>query len=153
MDLAKESLEIKRKTLSNWLEQGLYPYTYRYLRSFRNHFSTIGLNGMNEAIQNFTGGYHDISTEWGRQFAIETLDYMREILRQYQEETGNMYNLEATPAEGTTYRFAREDQKQHPDIIQETCKRFVKTALENYRLPYITVTPTFSICPKHGYIT
>jgi anaerobic ribonucleoside-triphosphate reductase len=207
MDLAKESLEIKRKTLSNWLEQGLYPYTYRYLRSFRNHFSTIGLNGMNEAIQNFTGGYHDISTEWGRQFAIETLDYMREILKQYQEETGNMYNLEATPAEGTTYRFAREDQKQHPDIIQawtqenpyytnstqlpvdftddafesleyqdtiqckytwgtvlhlymgerisdvETCKRFVKTALENYRLPYITVTPTFSICPKHGYIT
>ena len=118
MDLAKESLEIKRKTLSNWLEQGLYPYTYRYLRSFRNHFSTIGLNGMNEAIQNFTGGYHDISTEEGRQFAIETLDYMREILKQYQEETGNMYNLEATPAEGTTYRFAREDQKQHPDIIQ-----------------------------------
>lgn len=206
MDLARESLEIKRKTLTNWLEQWFYPYTYRYLRSFRNHFSTIGLNGMNEAIENFTGWYHNISTDWWQQFAEEVLEYMRDTLKEYQEQTGNMYNLEATPAEGTTYRFAREDQKQHRDIIQAgtqenpyytnstqlpvnftddafeslefqddlqckytgwtvlhlymwekisdiaACKKLVRTVLENYRLPYITVTPTFSICPKHGYI-
>lgn len=118
MDLAKTSLEIKRKVLSDWLAKGLYPYTYRYLRSFRNHFSTIGLNGMNEAILNFTHGAEDISTEAGKVFATEILDYMREILKEYQESTGNMYNLEATPAEGTTYRFAREDRRQHPDMIQ-----------------------------------
>jgi ribonucleoside-triphosphate reductase len=118
MNLAKVSLEIKRKVLTEWLNKGLYPYTYRYLRSFRNHFSTIGLNGMNEAIQNFTDGKEDISTDWGKQFAIETLEYMRDILKEYQEETGSMYNLEATPAEGTTYRFAKEDQKQLPCIIQ-----------------------------------
>lgn len=206
MSLAKQSLEMKRKVLSDWLEKGLYPYTYRYLRSFRNHFSTIGLNGMNEAILNFSHGQENISTEKGEAFAIEILDYMREILKEYQEMTGNMYNLEATPAEGTTYRFAREDQRQHPDMIQagtgenpyytnstqlpvnftddafealdyqndlqckytggtvlhlymgerltdaETCKSFVRKVIENYQLPYITVTPTFSICPKHGYI-
>lgn len=207
MDLAKDSLEIKRKVLSEWLEKGLYPYTYRYLRSFRNHFSTIGLNGMNEAILNFTAGHHDVSTEWGKNFAFEILEYMRQILKEYQEETGNMYNLEATPAEGTTYRFAKEDQRQHPDMIQAgtkenpyytnstqlpvnftddafealeyqdalqtqytwgtvlhlymgekisdiaACKQFVKTVLEKHRLPYMTITPTFSICPKHGYIS
>lgn len=206
MDLSKTSLEIKRKVITDWLERGLYPYTYRYLRSFRNHFSTIGLNGMNEAILNFTNGKEDISTEWGKDFAIEMLEYMRDILKVYQEETGNLYNLEATPAEGTTYRFAREDQKQHSDIIQsgtpenpyytnssqlpvnftddafealeyqnelqckytggtvlhlymgerlsdaEACKALVKKALSNYQLPYITISPTFSICPKHGYI-
>lgn len=205
MVLARESLELKRKELTKWLKSGLYPYTYRYLKSFRNHFSTIGLNGMNEAILNFTGGKDDISSETGKQFATEILDFMRDILKKYQEETGNMYNLEATPAEGTTYRFAREDKKQHPDIIQagtpdnpyytnssqipvdytddafealesqndlqckytggtvlhlymgekletEQCKVFVRRVIENYQLPYITVTPTFSICPKHGYI-
>ena len=206
MNLAKTSLEIKRKVLGEWLEKGLYPYTYRYLRSFRNHFSTIGLNGMNEAILNFTGGKEDISTDWGKKFTIETLEYMRDVLKEYQEETGNMYNLEATPAEGTTYRFAKEDQKQLPNIIQsgtpdnpyytnssqlpvnftddafealeyqnelqckytggtvlhlymgermsdaEACKNLIKKALSNYQLPYITVTPTFSICPKHGYV-
>jgi ribonucleoside-triphosphate reductase len=118
MNLAKTSLEIKRKVLGEWLEKGLYPYTYRYLRSFRNHFSTIGLNGMNEAIMNFTEGKEDISTDWGKAFATEVLEYMRDVLKEYQEETGNMYNLEATPAEGTTYRFAKEDQKQLPHIIQ-----------------------------------
>ncbi len=206
MDLAKSSLEIKRKVLSQWLERGLYPYTYRYLRSFRNHFSTIGLNGMNEAIVNFTNGKEDISTEAGERFAMEILDYMRGILKEYQEETGNMYNLEATPAEGTTYRFAREDQKQLPGIIQsgtpenpyytnstqlpvgftddafealeyqnklqckytggtvlhlymgerlsdsKACKTLVRKVMENYQMPYITVTPTFSVCPKHGYV-
>ncbi len=206
MWLAKTSLEIKRKELTKWLQNGLYPYTYRYLKSFRNHFSTIGLNGMNEAIRNFTHWKDDISTENGKEFALEILDFMRDILKEYQEETGNMYNLEATPAEGTTYRFAREDQRQHPDIIQagtqenpyytnstqipvdytddafealetqnelqckytwgtvlhlyiwerldaDMCKRFVRKVIENYQLPYITITPTFSICPKHGYIT
>jgi anaerobic ribonucleoside-triphosphate reductase len=206
MDLAKSSLEIKRKVLSGWLERGLYPYTYRYLRSFRNHFSTIGLNGMNEAILNFTNGKENISTKEGERFALETLDFMRNILKEYQEETGNMYNLEATPAEGTTYRFAREDQKQLPDIVQSgtpdnpyytnstqlpveftddafealefqnalqckytggtvlhlymgerlsdasACKSLVRKAIENYQMPYITVTPTFSVCPKHGYV-
>lgn len=205
MLLARESLELKRKELTKWLTSGLYPYTYRYLKSFRNHFSTIGLNGMNEAILNFTAGQYDISSENGKEFATEILDYMRAILKEYQEETGNMYNLEATPAEGTTYRFAREDKKQHPDIIQagtpenpyytnssqipvdytddafealesqndlqckytggtvlhlymgekleaDQCKRFVRRVIENYQLPYITITPTFSICPKHGYI-
>lgn len=206
MDLAKESLEIKRTALTNWLKDWLYPYTYRYLKSFRNHFSTIGINGMNEAILNFTNGYHDISTEWGKGFAERVLEFMRNILKDYQAKTGNMYNLEATPAEGTTYRFAKEDQKQHPEILQagtkenpyytnstqlpvnftddafealeyqdllqtkytgwtvlhlymgekisdiKSCKKLVRTVLENNRLPYITVTPTFSICPKHGYI-
>lgn len=118
MDLARTSLEIKRKVLTQWLNQGLYPYTYRYLKSFRNHFSTIGLNGMNEAILNFTLGKENISTDWGREFSLEVLEFMRAVLKEYQEETGNMYNLEATPAEGTTYRFAKEDRKQHPDIIQ-----------------------------------
>lgn len=207
MDLSKISLEMKRKVLTTWLERGLYPYTYRYLRSFRNHFSTIGLNGMNEAIMNFTNGREDISTEWGELFALDILEYMRTVLKEYQEETGSMYNLEATPAEGTTYRFAKEDQKQLPDIIQsgtpdnpyytnssqlpvnftddafealeyqnnlqckytggtvlhlymgerltdaEACKNLVRKVISNYQLPYITVTPTFSICPKHGYIT
>ena len=206
MNLAKTSLELKRKEVTKWLEAGLYPYTKRYLPSFRNHFSTIGLNGMNEAILNFTNGKEDIATERGKKFATEVLDFMREILKQYQEETGNLYNLEASPAEGTTYRFAKEDRKQIPNIIQagtddapfytnstqlpvgytddpfealeqqndlqckytwgtvlhlymgerlsdaQACKNLVKKVIENYQLPYITVSPVFSICPKHGYI-
>ena len=206
MDLAKTSLEIKRKVLTDWLERGLYPYTYRYLRSFRNHFSTIGLNGMNEAIINFTSGAENISTEKGEAFSLEIMDFMRAILKEYQEETGSMYNLEATPAEGTTYRFAKEDKKQLPGIIQsgtpensyytnstqlpvnfttdafealeyqnklqtkytggtvlhlylaervtdaKACKALIRKVMENYQLPYITVSPTFSVCPKHGYI-
>ncbi|MFO0763978.1 MAG: ribonucleoside triphosphate reductase [Candidatus Gracilibacteria bacterium] len=206
MNFAKISLEIKRKVLTEWLKSGLYPYTYRYLKSFRNHFSTIGINGMNEAILNFTSGKEDISTNWGKGFALEILDEMRGILKEYQEETGNMYNLEATPAEGTTYRFAKEDQKQLPDIIQsgtrenpyytnstqlpveftndafealeyqnelqckytggtvlhlymgerisdaQACKMLVKKVITQYQLPYITITPTFSVCPKHGYL-
>ena len=206
MDLSKTSLEIKRKVITDWLDRGLYPYTKRYLHSFRSHFSTIGLNGMNEAILNFTNGREDISTEWGMKFATDILEYMRDVLKEYQEETGNLYNLEATPAEGTTYRFAREDKKNLPGIIQsgtpenpyytnssqlpvnftddafealefqndlqckytggtvlhlymgerlsdsEACKNLVRKALSNYQLPYITISPTFSICPKHGYI-
>lgn len=206
MNQAKTSLELKRKELTKWLDAWLYPYTKRYLHSFRNHFSTIGLNGMNEAILNFTGWKEDVTTEFGKKFSIEILEFMRDELKKFQEETGNLYNLEATPAEGTTYRFAKEDKKQIPDIIQagtmqapyytnssqlpvwftddafealeyqnelqckytwgtvlhlylwervsdgQACKSLVKKVLENYQLPYITITPTFSICPKHGYI-
>lgn len=206
MEVAKTSLELKRKVVSKWLERWLYPYTYRYLKSFRNHFSTIGINGMNEAILNFTSWKYDISNVKWEEIALEILDFMREKLKAFQEETGNLYNLEATPAEWTTYRFAREDKKQISDIIQagtmdapyytnstqlpvsytddpfealekqnemqcrytggtvlhlymwerlqdaESCKNFVKTVLSNYQLPYITITPTFSICSKHGYI-
>lgn len=207
MDTAKTSLEIKRKELHKRLDEWLYPYTKRYLHSFRNHFSTIWLNGMNEAIRNFSNDMYDITGDTGISFAKEVIDYMRDILKEYQEETGNLYNLEATPAEWTTYRFAREDKKQIPDIIQagtqdapyytnstqipveqtndvfdaldlqnelqckytggtvlhlymgerlsdaQACKMLVKKTLETYQLPYITITPTFSICPKHGYIT
>ncbi|MCX6823564.1 MAG: ribonucleoside triphosphate reductase [candidate division SR1 bacterium] len=206
MNLAKVSLELKRKEVNKRLIAGLYPFTKRYLHSFRNHFSTIGLNGINESILNFTNGKEDISTEEGKKFATEILDYMRETLKEYQEETGNLYNLEATPAEGAMYRFAKEDKKQLPNIIQagtddapfytnssqlpvgftddpfealeqqnelqckytggtvlhlymgerisnsQACKQLVKKVIENYQLPYITISPIFSICPKHGYV-
>ena len=206
MEYAKESLEMKRKTIAKLLDAGLFPYTKRYLGGLRNHFSTIGLNGMNEAIRNFTDDRHDITDSFGRNFAKDVLLHMREKLVEFQEETGNLYNLEATPAEGTTYRFAKEDKKRFPDIIQAgtkdapyytnssqlpvgftndpflalklqddlqtlytggtvlhlylgervssagACKTIVKRALENFRLPYLTITPTFSTCPKHGYI-
>ena len=99
MNMAKTSLELKRKEITKWLEAGLYPYTKRYLHSFRNHFSTIGINGMNEAILNFTNGKEDLTTEEGKNFALDVLDFIREKLKEYQEETGNLYNLEATPAE------------------------------------------------------
>lgn len=204
MDIAKESLEVKRKIVAQNIEQGLLPYTKRYLKTLNNHFGTIGLNGMSEAALNFLG--KDISTEEGASFAVEVLDFMRKRLSDYQEETGNLYNLEATPAEGTTYRFAKEDKKRFPDIIQrgtsvapyytnsthlpvdytedplfaldhqdklqtkytggtvmhlflgekvkdwKTCRSFVKKVAERYHLPYFTITPTFSVCPKHGYI-
>lgn len=206
MELAKISLEIKREEIQKWMDRGLFPFTKRYLGSLRNHFSTIGINGVNEAILNFTDGVHDISDEWGQNFAEEILLFMREKLTEYQNETGNMYNLEATPAEGTTYRLAKEDKKRFPDILQsgteeapyytnssqlpveytddafealflqdrlqtlytggtvlhlymgeritdaESCRNLVKKVLTQFRLPYITITPTFSICPKHGYL-
>lgn len=206
MDLAKTSLEMKRGELTQRLEAWLYPYTKRYLHSFRNHFSTIGINGVNEAIRNFSNDKESIVTQRWKEFWLKMLDYMREVLTEYQEETGNLYNLEATPAEGTTYRFAKEDKKRFPDILQagtfdapyytnssqipvertddifeamelqnelqcrytwwtvlhlylgermpdaKSCKRLVQKVLSNYQLPYITVTPTFSICMKHGHI-
>ena len=206
MELAKVSLEIKRKEIQRWIDRGLFPYTKRYLGHLNNHFSTIGVNGLNEAIRNFTDNKHDIADEWGQGFAEEVLRFMQKKLVEFQEETGNLYNLEATPAEGTTYRFAKEDQKRFEGIIQagtpeapyytnssqlpvektsdafealmlqdrlqtkytggtvlhlymgerisnaEACKALVRKALLNFRLPYITITPTFSICPKHGYI-
>mgnify|MGYP004523837935 FL=1 len=205
-DRAKDSLEIKRKVVQRLMDGGLFPYTRRYLGRLRNHFSTIGVNGINEMIRNFTNDRDDITTEFGHQMALRLLDHLRERMKNYQEETGNLYNLEATPAEGTTYRFAREDKKRYPDILQagtpehpyytnssqlpvgytddpfealrcqddlqirytggtvlhlymqeqisspEACRKLVRTALTNFRLPYLTVTPTFSICPKHGYL-
>lgn len=207
LDLAKTSLEIKRKVIQHHIDQGLFPYTKRYLGTLRNHFSTIGVNGINEMIRNYTDDAEDITTEKGHAFALEFLDHVRARLVAFQEETDHMYNLEATPAEGTTYRFAKEDRKRFPDILQagttsnpyytnssqlpvnftddpfealerqddlqrkytggtvlhlymnealsspEACRELVRRALTRFRLPYITVTPTFSICPKHGYLS
>ncbi|ESU29204.1 anaerobic ribonucleoside-triphosphate reductase [Flavobacterium limnosediminis JC2902] len=207
MELSKSTLEKKRKFIQEMYDRGLYPYTKRYLPHFRNHFSTIGVNGMNEMIRNFTNDKEDITSNFGTSFCMEILDHIRNRMKEFQEETGNLYNLEATPAEGTTYRFAKEDKKRFPDILQagegnniyytnssqipvnytedpfeallmqdnlqcqytggtvlhlymnekisssEACKQFVKKVLSNFKLPYITVTPVFSICPVHGYLT
>ena len=212
MELAKESLEIKRKALDDYMEKGLYPYSRHYLEEmkkmrntyFGNHFSTIGIMGMNEALINFLE--EDITTPKGKKFAIEVLDFMRDKMVKFQEETGNLYNLEATPGEGTSYRQAKADKEKYPDIITSgtkeipyytnssqlpvgftddvfealelqndiqtkytggtvlhiflgekindpnMAKELVKKICNNYSLPYITLTPTFSICPTHGYI-
>lgn len=218
IELAKESLEIKRKVIEKFTDNGLYPYSRFYLRNikkrfgkyWKNHFSTIGLLGMNEAIVNFMPG-ENIATEKGLGFSIKVLDFMRNKLEEYQEETGNMYNLEATPGEGTTYRFAIADKKRfgriisanekavremkakpyytnstqlpvdHPSdlfealelqdklqikytggtvfhvfvgekLLKENVKIVVKKIAEKFKLPYFTITPVFSICPKHGYL-
>lgn len=206
MKLAKSTLEKKRVFVQDMYDRGLFPYTSRYLPGFSNHFSTIGINGLNEMLRNFTDDKHDISGEYGMTFAIEILNFMRTRMVEFQEETGNLYNLEATPAEGTTYRFAKEDKKRYNDILQagcdeniyytnssqlpvdltddpfealelqdelqckytggtvmhlymkeqlsstESCRKLVKNVISNFRLPYITMTPVFSICEKHGYI-
>ena len=206
LDTAKNTLEVKRKVIQRLMDNGLFPYTKRYLGTLRNHFSTIGVNGINEMIRNFTGDEHDITSDWGQAFALRMLDHVRGRIVGFQEQTGHMYNLEATPAEGTTYRFAKEDRKRFPGILQAgtpdmpyytnssqlpvgftddpfealerqeplqrkytggtvlhlymteritssaACKTLVRRALERFSLPYITVTPTFSICPKHGYL-
>jgi anaerobic ribonucleoside-triphosphate reductase len=218
MELAKDSLEIKRKVLEQFTEKGLYPYSKRYLRGvketfgkyWKNHFSTIGLVGMNEAIQNLFG--YSIASPEGLEFAVKVLNFMREKLADFQEETGNIYNLEATPAEGASYRLARIDKRKYPDIIVANEKYLAKgaepfytnssqlpvdyeadlfEALEhqdklqplytggtvfhiylgerlyswksaaelvrkvtwNFRIPYLTLTPTFSVCPTHGYLS
>ncbi len=211
MDLAKESLEIKRKAIENFIEKRLYPYSRYYLDGVKkmrgsywaNHFSTIGLIGMNEALLNFTG--KDIGSLQGRNLSIEILDFMRDRLVKYQEETGSLYNLEATPAEGTSYRLAKKDKELYPDIITAgerepyytnstqlsvnytddifealklqdeiqckytggtvlhlfvgekvsdvaAVKSLIKTIFNRFHLPYVTFTPTFSICPTHGYL-
>ncbi|MFT4312820.1 MAG: ribonucleoside triphosphate reductase [Candidatus Woesearchaeota archaeon] len=205
MDDAYESLELKRRIVEDFMEKGLFPYTKRYLGSLKNHFSTIGLNGMNEALMNFFEKDVTIVSEKGRAFALKILDFMRERIQGYQEKSHNIYNLEATPAEGTAYRFARMDRQRYPDILAqgtsdpyytnssqlpvdftndifealdlqaelqskytggtvfhgfigeqikdvEVCKKLVKKIAYNYKLPYYTITPTFSICPVHGYI-
>lgn len=205
---ARTSLELKRKVVQRHIDQGLFPYTRRYLGTLRNHFSTIGVNGVNEMIRNFTHDAEDLTTEAGERLAMRLLDHLRERLTAFQEETGHLYNLEATPAEGTTYRFAREDRKRFGDAIlqagtpehpyytnstqlpvgftsdpfealrrqeplqrrytggtvlhlylgervssAEACKKLVRRSLENFRIPYLTISPTFSICPVHGYLS
>lgn len=211
MDIAKTSLEIKREVLEDLTKKGLYPYSRFYLRDiyarfgeyWKNHFNTIGIVGMHESLLNFMGV--GIDTKEGREFAIKVLDFMRERIRKYQEETGILYNLEATPAEGTSYRLARKDKQMFPDIITsgkdepfytnstqlpvdytddiftaldhqeelqirytggtvlhgfvgekiddiQVCKEIVKKIAYNYRIPYYTITPTFSVCPDHGYV-
>jgi ribonucleoside-triphosphate reductase len=206
LELAKQSLEMKRGVIEERMKSGLYPFTRRYLGTLRNHFSTIGVNGINECIRNFTADREDISTPEGAAFGLRLLDHLRARMVVFQQETGHMYNLEATPAEGTTYRFAREDRKRFPVILQagtadapyytnssqvpagqtddpfaalehqepfqrrytggtvfhlyvgerissaRACKELVRRTLTQFRIPYITVTPTFSICPQHGYL-
>lgn len=206
MELAKSTLEKKRAFVKEMYLRGLYPYTRRYLKGFDTFFSTIGVNGMNEMVRNFSDDKYDITSEEGLKMCIDLLDLIRSKMSDYQEETGNLYNLEATPAEGTTYRFAKEDIKRFPDIIHAgtekepyytnssqlpvnftddpfealdkqdelqckytggtvihlymterlsnatACKNLIKKVLTNYRLPYISITPTYSTCPIHGYI-
>ena len=206
LGIARTSLEIKRKEITRRMDAGLFPYTKRYLGTLRNHFSTIGVNGVNEMVRNFTSGAHDITTSEGHALAAKLLDHVRERMTEFQEQTGHLYNLEATPAEGTTYRFAREDRKRFPNILQagtddkpyytnssqlpvgftddpfealmrqeelqrkytggtvlhlymgeritsaEACKNLVRRSLSRFALPYVTVTPTFSICDVHGYL-
>ncbi len=212
MDLAKTSLEVKRKNLENFIRKGLYPYSRYYLSNvekmrgqyWANHFSTIGLAGMNECLLNFIG--RDIGSLPGRRLALEILDFMRKKLIKYQEETGNLYNLEATPAESTVYRLAKKDKEKYPEIITagekepyytnssqlpvnytddlfkalklqdelqcrytggtvfhiflgeqisnpESVKKLIQKVFSKFHLPYITLTPTFSICPQHGYLS
>jgi anaerobic ribonucleoside-triphosphate reductase len=212
MDLARDSLEIKRKILEQTTEAGLYPYSKFYLRNIKkrdskywsNHFSTIGLLGMNEALLNLIG--KDISSKEGLKLSLEIMDFMRDKISKYQEETGNYYNLEATPAEGTSHRLAKIDREKYPEIIvanesdpvyytnstqlpvdfsddvfevldlqddlqskytggtvihlfigeeisdTEAMKNLIKSICNNYKLPYFTISPTFSICPTHGYL-
>ncbi|MBL7058197.1 ribonucleoside triphosphate reductase [Patescibacteria group bacterium] len=218
MNTAKDSLEIKRKIIERYTDEGLYPYSKYYLTDiharfgyyWKNHFNTIGINGVNEGSLNLLG--KDLSTEEGRNFAEEVLTFMRERLMDFQNDTDNLYNLEASPAEGATYRFAKKDKELFPNILVanekdfqeknmppyytnsthlpvnftddifsalelqdklqtkytggtvlhgflgeritdgETCKQLVKKIAFNYKLPYYTITPTFSICPKHGYL-
>jgi ribonucleoside-triphosphate reductase len=206
IQIASTSLELKRKVIQRHMDSGLFPYTKRYLGTLRNHFSTIGVNGINECIRNFTGDKENITTPAGFEFGLKMLDHIRARIVALQEETGHLYNLEATPAEGATYRFAKEDIKRFPDILHagtaerpyytnssqlpasftddpfealgrqeelqrrytggtvlhlymgervsssESCKKLVRKALEGYRIPYITITPTFSICPVHSYL-
>lgn len=206
LGLARDSLEIKRDVVQRLIDGGLLPYTRRYLGSLENHFSTIGVNGMNEMVRNFTGDAQDLTTRWGRAFVADVLDHVRARMVEFQEATGHLYNLEATPAEGTTYRFAKEDRDRYPGILQagtaahpyytnssqlpvgctddpfealelqedlqrrytggtvlhlylaerisspQACRELVRRVLTSFRVPYVTVTPTFSVCPHHGYL-
>lgn len=207
LEIARDSLEAKRTVIGHHLDAGLYPYSRRYLGTLANHFSTIGVNGLNEAVRNFTDDRHDITTDEGMRFAADLLDHVRARMVEFQEQTGHLYNLEATPAESATYRFARADIARFPGVrhagttanpyytnssqlpvaftddpflameLQEglqqkytggtvlhlymgeaaptaaACKALVRRSLERFRIPYITITPTFSICPQHGYLS
>lgn len=204
LEISKESLEIKRHLIDKNLENGLMPFTKVFLNDYKMHFATIGINGMHEALLNFIG--KGIDTKEGKTFAMKTMDFIRTKLKKYQEETGNLYNLEATPAESATYRFAKKDLELYPQIITagtkeqpyytnsthlpvdktrdifealkhqddlqakytggtvlhgflgekinewKTTMNLVKKIAYNFKLPYFTITPTFSICPVHGYI-
>lgn len=206
LDLGRTSLELKRTVIQKYLDQGLFPYTRRYLGSLDNHFSTLGVNGLNEMVRNFSRDAYDLTDPEGHAFALRLLDHVRGRMVEYQEETGHLYNLEATPAEGTTYRFAKEDRRRFPGILQagtdsnpyytnssqlpvgftedpfealerqdelqtrytggtvlhlymserlstpDAARELVRRSLSRFRLPYLTVTPTFSICPSHGYL-
>ncbi|MGQ4569429.1 ribonucleoside triphosphate reductase [Dermabacteraceae bacterium P9123] len=206
LELGKEILEARRVTVQKLIDQGLYPYTKRYMGTLNNHFSTLGVNGMNEMVRNFSRDTLDITDPAGHEMCARLLDHIRDRMVEFQEETGNLYNLEATPAEGATYRFAKEDRARFADILQAgtdtnpyytnssqlpagatedpfealeeqadlqskytggtvlhlympervstptACRELVRRALTNFHLPYITVTPTFSICPSHGYL-
>ncbi|MDD4565151.1 MAG: ribonucleoside triphosphate reductase [Eubacteriales bacterium] len=214
MNLARNSLEMKRKVVEEQTDKGLYPYSANYLKGIKertgvywfNHFNTIGLIGMNEACQNLLGPEFDLTTQEGQDFAIRTVTYMRDVIKDIQEETGHYYNLEATPAEGTSYRLAEKDKRKYPDIITagedvpyytnssqlpvgytddifetldlqdglqslytggtvlhlylgeeikdvSAAKKLLQKAFTNYKLPYISLTPTFSICNNHGYFS
>ena len=208
MDIAARSLKKKRETITKLLDAGLYPYTKHYLGSFDNHFSTIGLVGMNECTLNASWLRCDMTHKEAQDFAVDVLNHMRERLSDYQEKYGDLYNLEATPAESTAYRFAKHDKEAFPDIITasengktpyytnsthlpvgytedifsaldvqdrlqvlytsgtvfhaflgekmpnwQSAAQLVRKIAENYRLPYYTLSPTYSICPEHGYIT
>jgi len=214
MNIARNSLEIKRKVIEEQTSKGLYPYSANYLKGIKaqtghywyNHFNTIGLIGMNEACQNLFGPDVDLTTAEGQSFAIRTLEYMRDVIKDIQEETGNYYNLEATPAEGTSYRLAQKDKKKYPNIICagdkypyytnssqlpvgytddifetldlqdelqslytggtvlhlylgeeikdiDAAKRLIQKTFTKYKLPYLSLTPTFSICNNHGYLS
>ena len=206
LDLARTSLELKRTVIARYLDEGLFPYTRRYLGTLDNHFSTIGVNGLNELVRNFTGDRQDLTDPDGHALVLRLLDHVRARMVEFQEETGHLYNLEATPAEGTTYRFAKEDRRRFPGILQagtddnpyytnssqlpvgftddpfealerqddlqtrytggtvlhlymaerlstpDAARELVRRALSTFRLPYLTVTPTFSICTRHGYL-
>ena len=214
MNIARNSLEIKRKVIEDQTVKGLYPYSANYLKDVKlrtgyywfNHFNTIGLLGMNEACQNLLGYEYDLTTKEGQEFALRTLNYMRDVIKDIQDETGHYYNLEATPAEGTSYRMAKQDRERYKDIITagdkvpyytnssqlpvgftddifetmelqdelqtlytggtvlhlylgeeikdiEAAKNLIKKIFTNYKLPYISLTPTFSVCNDHGYIS
>ena len=206
LEIGRDTLELKRTVIQHHIDAGLFPFTKRYLGTLDNHFSTLGVNGMNEMVRNFTADAYDLTDPRGHDMCVRLLDHVRDKMVEFQEATGHLYNLEATPAEGTTYRFAKEDRKRYPGILQagtETnpyytnssqipvgytddpfeaqemqeelqtkytggtvlhlymnerissaaaCKELVRRSLTAFRTPYITITPTFSICPVHGYL-
>lgn len=206
LELGKDTLERRRRTVQELMDRGLFPYSKRYMGHLRNHFSTLGVNGMNEMVRNFTDDAHTLLDSFGQDMCVRILDHVREKMVEFQEETGNMYNLEATPAEGATYRLAKADRERYPGILQagtdknpyytnssqipvgatddpfealelqdrlqtkytggtvlhlymseqmssaQAAKELVRRSLTRFHLPYLTVTPTFSICPNHGYL-
>ena len=206
LEIGRDTLELKRTVIQHHIDAGLFPFTKRWLGTLDNHFSTLGVNGMNEMVRNFTADAYDLTDPRGHDMCVRLLDHVRDKMVEFQEATGHLYNLEATPAEGTTYRFAKEDRKRYPDILQAgtesnpyytnssqipvaytddpfeaqemqeelqtkytggtvlhlymnerissaaACKELVRRSLTAFRTPYITITPTFSICPVHGYL-